>query len=112
MERKKDIVPFAKPFSGGLTPTRRNNTLMPKKILPSERMTQAIEAKLQAGIADLSSLLLDTATAWIQKALERDRETFLCRPWAQRSPQARGYANGYESRTISTAEGAAQVYVP
>jgi transposase-like protein len=113
MEAKKDIVPFSyKLFNGGLATTRRKNTLMPKKILPSERMAHMIEMKLRTGVADLSSLLVDTATAWIQQALERDRETFLCRPWAQRTKEARGYANGYEPRSMSTAEGTTQVYVP
>ena len=85
---------------------------MPKKIVPSEQMEQALCGKLSQGLVDLSSLLVETAALWIQKALERERERFLQRPWAQRPADAKGHANGFEPRTLSTAEGPMQLAVP
>jgi len=85
---------------------------MPKKILPSEQKEQAIRERLSAGVMDLSSLMVETAALWIQRALERERETFLKRPWAQRSDDAVGYANGYEPRTVSSAEGPMRLRIP
>ena len=85
---------------------------MPKKVVPSQQMEQALVAKLSQGIADLSTLMVETAAVWIQKALEREREVFLQRPWAQRPADAKGYANGYEPRTVATAEGALQLAIP
>ena len=85
---------------------------MPRKIVPSEQMEQALCAKLSQGLLDLSSLLVDTATVWIQKALEREREAFLHRPWAQRPADAKGHANGYEPRMVSTAEGPMRLAIP
>lgn len=85
---------------------------MPKRIVPSEQMEQALCGKLSQGLLDLSSLLVETAALWVQKALERERETFLQRPWAQRPAEAKGHANGYEPKTVSTAEGPMQLAIP
>jgi transposase-like protein len=85
---------------------------MPRKILPSQQKEQALLAKLSQGIADLSTLMVETAAVWIQRALEREREVFLQRPWAQRPTDAKGYANGYEPRTLATAEGPMQLAIP
>lgn len=85
---------------------------MPKKIVPSEQMEQALREKLLRGVMDLSDLLVSTSALWIQRTLEREREIFLQRPWAQRTPDAKGYANGYEARTVSSAEGPVKVAIP
>lgn len=85
---------------------------MPRKILPSEQMEKALSDELRQGMVDLSSLMVQTAGLWIQKALEREREEFLGRRWAERTPDASGYANGYEARRIATAEGPVKVKVP
>lgn len=85
---------------------------MPKKILPSECKEQAIAEQLSKGIMDLSTLMVETAALWIQRALEREREEFLQRPWAQRPVEAKGYANGYEPRTVATAEGSMRLQIP
>lgn len=75
-------------------------------------MSKEIHNKLQKGLLDLSSLLLDSAAVIIQKTMEHDREVFLQRRWAQRTPEARGYANGYEPMAISSAEGTMQLEKP
>lgn len=85
---------------------------MPKKILPSEQMEKELGDELRQGVVDLSSLMVRTAGLWIQRALEREREEFLGRRWAERTPAASGYANGYEPRKVATAEGAIEVKIP
>jgi transposase-like protein len=85
---------------------------MPKKILPSEQMEKALSDKLRQGLLDLSDMMVQTAGLWIQRSLEREREEFLNRKWAERTPEARGHANGYEPRTIATAEGAMGLKIP
>jgi transposase-like protein len=85
---------------------------MPKKILPSEQMEKELSDQLRQGVIDLSGLMVQTASVWIQRALEREREEFLGRRWAERAPEASGYANGYEPRTVASAEGAMELKIP
>jgi transposase-like protein len=61
---------------------------------------------------DLSRLMVETAQLWVQRALEREREVFLERRWNEHTATAKGYANGYQRRTVATAEGAMEVAVP
>jgi transposase-like protein len=85
---------------------------MPKKILPSEQMVNELQNQLRQGILDLSGLLLKSASVFIQTNLEKEREAFLQRPWAGRTPEARGYANGYEPKTVASSEGPMDLKIP
>jgi transposase-like protein len=75
-------------------------------------MEQALREGLSQGIMDLGRLMVATAALWVQQAMELEREAFLQRPWGQRPPTAQGHANGYERRTVATAEGPLTVAVP
>ncbi len=75
-------------------------------------MVKKLHEQLNQGLLDLSSLLLQSASAMVQQSLEQEREAFLNRSWAQRTPQACGYANGYEDKTVATAEGPMELRIP
>lgn len=85
---------------------------MPKKIIPSQRLKEELANQLQNNLLDLSTLLIKTSTIMIQTMMEEERGVFLKRTWAERSKDAVGYANGYESRRVATAEGTMNVYIP
>jgi transposase-like protein len=85
---------------------------MPKKILPSEQMAKELGDQLRQGVVDLSGLMVQTASVWIQRSLEEEREVFLGRRWAERTTDAIGYANGYEPRRVATAEGTMELKIP
>jgi transposase-like protein len=85
---------------------------MPKKTLPSEKMQAEIFNTMRAGMLDLSTIMVKTASLWVQQLLEREREVFLGRDWGKKNEAAIGYANGYEPKRIASAEGALEVHVP
>ena len=91
---------------------------MEKKIAPSARKAQEIEALVQgqldaqSGEELLSSLVrLSTERVW-QEALEEEQAAALGRGRYERREEERGYRNGYENGTLKTAEGVLRVEVP
>lgn len=91
---------------------------MEKKIAPSERKAQEIEALLQGqlgaenGEALLSMLVRLSTERVLQEALEQEQATVLGRERYERRDGQRGYRNGYEDGTVKTAEGVLRVQVP
>ncbi len=88
-----------------------------KKIQPSERIGQEINELLTNGCQeseDLLSLLIRKAiTKIIQETLEQEIANYLGRDYYQHNSAARkGYRNGYEPRTLKSAEGKITIAVP
>lgn len=87
------------------------------RVPPSERMREEWNAILTTGIGGEGSLL-DTlvrlgARYMLQKAIEEEVTEFLGRDHYQRGERSReGYRNGYEPRTLKTAQGAIELAVP
>ena len=91
---------------------------MEKKIAPSERKAQEIDALLQGQLEaqsgeDLLSTLVRLSTERVlQEALEDEQAMALGRERYERRDRTLGYRNGYESGTLKTAEGVVRVQVP
>ncbi|MBI3799757.1 MAG: transposase, partial [Deltaproteobacteria bacterium] len=91
---------------------------MEKRIAPSEKKAQALQAVLQGqldgqdGEEILSTLVRLSTERVIQEALEQEQAVALGRERYERREGERGYRNGYEGRTLKTAEGALRVEVP
>ena len=91
---------------------------MEKKIAPSERKAQEIDALLQGqlhaenGEELLSTLVRLSTERVLQEALEQEQATVLGRERSERRGGEQGYRNGYERGTVKTAEGVLQVEVP
>ncbi|MQL46426.1 transposase, partial [Escherichia coli] len=88
-----------------------------KKIQPSERIHHEICDLIDNGCSqseDLLSLLIKkSVTKIIQETLEQEIADYLGRDYYQRQPKARsGYRNGYEPKTLKTAEGKIIIDVP
>jgi transposase-like protein len=91
---------------------------MEKKIAPSERKAQEIQALVQgqldaqSGEELLSTLVrLSTERVW-QEALEEEQAQALGRGRYERGEEERGYRNGYENGTLKTAAGVLRVEGP
>jgi putative transposase len=91
---------------------------MEKKIAPSERKAQAIQALVQgqldarSGEELLSTLVRLSTERVLQEALEDEQAQTLGRGRYERREDPRGYRNGYEAGTVKTAEGVLRVEVP
>jgi transposase-like protein len=91
---------------------------MEKKIAPSERKAQEIQALLQGQLRaengqELLSTLVRLATERVlQEALESEQTMALGRERYERREEGMGYRNGYEAGTLKTAEGVLRVQVP
>jgi transposase-like protein len=91
---------------------------MEKKIAPSERKAQEIQALMQgqlearSGEELLSTLVRLSTERVLQEALEDEQALALGRERYERRNSALGYRNGYESGTLKTAEGVLRVQVP
>lgn len=91
---------------------------MEKKITPSERKAQEIEALIQgqldaqSGEELLSTLVRLSTERVLQEALEEEQAVALGRGRYERRTSERGYRNGYENGTLKTAEGVMRVEVP
>jgi len=91
---------------------------MEKKIAPSERKAQEIQALVQgqldaqSGEELLSTLVRLSTERVLQEALEEEQAAALGRGRYERRTSERGYRNGYESGTLKTAEGVWRVEVP
>jgi putative transposase len=91
---------------------------MEKKIAPSERKAQELQAMLQgqsegrSGEELLSMLVRLSTERIVQEALEHEQAEALGRARYERRGEASGYRNGYEAGTLKTAEGVLRVQVP
>ncbi|MBI3680788.1 MAG: transposase [Acidobacteria bacterium] len=91
---------------------------MEKKIAPSERKAQEIQALVQgqldaqSGEELLSTLVRLSTERVLQEALEEEQAVALGRGRYERREEERGYRNGYEQGTLKTAEGVLRVEVP
>jgi transposase-like protein len=88
-----------------------------EKIQPSARISKEISDLLQDGCEnsnDLLSLLINKSVRKIiQEALEQEIADYLGRDYFERKTSSRkGYRNGYESKTLKTAEGPLGIEVP
>jgi len=88
-----------------------------RKVQPSERISNEISELIDNGCyqsEDLLSLLIKKSVAKIiQETLEQEISDYLGRDYYQRKPEAvTGHRNGYESKTLKTAEGKIKIDVP
>jgi putative transposase len=88
-----------------------------RKMQPSERISDEIAELIDNGCyqsEDLLSLLIKKSVAKIiQETLEQEISEYLGRDYYQRQPDAvPGYRNGYEPKTLKTAEGKIKIDVP
>lgn len=88
-----------------------------RKIPPSERISNEISELLQKASVEtedfLSILLRKSVKKIIQETLEQEVSDYLGRDYFERNPEAKtGYRNGYEPKTIKTAEGKVMIDVP
>lgn len=88
-----------------------------KKIQPSAKISKEIYELIQHGCdesEDLLSLLIHKSVKKIiQETLEQEISDYLGRDYFQRNqPSRQGYRNGYEPKTLKTAEGAIDIDVP
>lgn len=87
------------------------------KILPSERISNEISELFESGAAAtedfLSVLIRKSVKRIIQEVLEQEMTDYLGRGYYERKSEARsGHRNGYEPRTLKTAEGKVTVDMP
>lgn len=89
------------------------------KVQPSERISNEISELLERGCCDsedfLSILLRKSVKKIIQETLEQEISDYLGRDYYQRNPDGSGrvgHRNGYEPRTLKTAEGKVTLEVP
>ncbi len=88
---------------------------MERRIAPSTRIEEAIEAVLLDGISGpdhLSQLGRLGAQLILQRAVEEEVAIFLGRSRYQRTPEAAGSRNGHRPRRIQTAEGEITIAMP
>ena len=88
---------------------------MERRIAPSARIEEDIEAVLLDGVADpdrISELGRLATQLIIQRAVEDEVEAFLSRARYERTPDAKGSRNGHRPRRIQTAEGEIVVAMP
>jgi putative transposase len=91
---------------------------MEKKIAPSERKAQELQALLQGELGAetgeelLSTLVRLSTERVLQEALEDEQAMALGRERYERRENRVGYRNGYENGTLKTAEGVLRVQVP
>ena len=89
-----------------------------KKMLPSQRISREISELLNQGLFGeenlLSILVQKSVKKIIQEILEQEIQDFLGRGYFERKPETanKGYRNGYEPKTIKTAEGKMTLEVP
>ena len=89
-----------------------------KKMLPSERISHEISELLSRGSSgkeNLLSILIEKSfKKIIQEILEQEVQDYLGRGYFERKPETanKGYRNGYEPKTIKTAEGKMTLEVP
>jgi transposase-like protein len=86
-----------------------------RRIAPSTRIEEAIEAVLLDGISGpdhLSQLGRLGAQLILQRAVEEEVAIFLSRSRYQRTPDAAGSRNGHRPRRVQTAEGELLVAMP
>jgi transposase-like protein len=86
-----------------------------RRIAPSARIEEDIEAVLLDGVADpdrISELGRLATQLIIQRAVEDEVEAFLSRARYERTPDAKGSRNGHRPRRIQTAEGEIVVAMP
>ena len=89
-----------------------------KRIAPSERKGQALKDLLEGkgGTADgasmLSQLIRLSTEKVLQEFLEEEQTEYLGRERYERDESTRGRRNGYEERTLCSAEGTMKVQVP
>lgn len=91
---------------------------MEKRIAPSEKKAQELQAVLQGQLEaqsgeELLSLLVRLSTERVlQEALEQEQAETLGRARYERREGSQGYRNGYEDGTLKTAEGVLRLKVP
>jgi len=91
---------------------------MEKKIAPSERKAQELQALLegqweaQGGEELLSTVVRRSTERMVQEALEQEQAAVLGRDRSERRAGQRGYRNGDEEGIRKTAEGVLRVPVP
>ncbi len=88
---------------------------MERRIAPSTRIEEAIEAVLLEGISgpdELSQLGRLGAQLILQRAVEDEMAAFLGRARYERTPEAAGSRNGHRPRRVQTAEGELLVAMP
>lgn len=88
---------------------------MERRIAPSARIEEAIEAALLDGIADpdrISQLGRLGTQLIIQRAVEEEVEAFLGRARYERTTEATGSRNGTRPRRVQTAEGEITIAMP
>jgi putative transposase len=86
-----------------------------RRIAPSARIEEAIEAVLLGGISgpdELSQLGRPGAQLILQRAVEDEMAAFLGRARYERAPEAAGSRNGHRPRRVQTAEGEITVAMP
>jgi len=85
-----------------------------RRVSPSERMEQAFSEEVLASGDALGEAARRGAQLLLQKALEAEIDAFLQRGRYERSTDdaLRGYRNGYEPKTVHTAEGSVTLQVP
>jgi putative transposase len=86
-----------------------------RRIAPSARIEEAIEAALLDGVAEpdrISQLGRLATQLIIQRAVEDEVSAFLGRARYERTPDARGSRNGHRSRRVQTAEGEIVIAMP
>ena len=88
---------------------------MERRIAPSTRIEEAIEAVLLDGISgpdQLSQLGRLGAQLILQRAVEDEMAAFLGRARYERTPEAAGSRNGHRPRRVQTAEGEIAIAMP
>jgi transposase-like protein len=86
-----------------------------RRIAPSARIEEAIEAVLLDGISgpdELSQLGRLDAQLILQRAVEDEMAAFLGRARYERTPEAAGSRNGHRPRRVQTAEGEITIAMP
>ena len=88
---------------------------MERRIAPSAKIEEAIEATLLDGIADPDRISQPgqlAAQLIIQRAVEDEVTAFLGRARYERTPAAAGSRNGHRPKRVQTAEGEIVIAVP
>jgi len=89
-----------------------------KKILPSERISNEICELLSAGTSSnedlLSVLVRQSFKKMVQEILEQEIRDYLGRDYFERKIEKAnpGHRNGYENRSLKTAEGKIDIEMP
>ena len=85
-----------------------------KRVAPSQRMEQELFTAVQASGDPLGEAARRGAQMILQRVLEWEVEDYLGRRRYERRGDGglRGYRNGYEPKTVHTAEGSIELHVP